>query len=222
MIYLNVLIRYFTPVLSLVIAYLLGSIPTSYLIGRFFFNTDIRSSGSGNTGATNALRTFGAKTGVIVLIIDILKGVVAVMIARMLMISAHSMFSFNLVESLSGLVVILGHVFSVFLKFKGGKGVATAAGVFFVLSPLPLVFCLVLFAYVVYTSKYVSLGSILAAVSFMLIDLVSQIISRFPNIPRLMLIVVIVLLILIRHRSNLKRLLEGRENKVVFRKKEKY
>lgn len=208
------------PYLIVVIAYLLGSIPTSYLIGRIFFQTDIREAGSGNTGATNALRTFGAKTGIIVLVIDILKGVAAILMARYLMRYAAPSVNFNLIESLSGLIVIIGHIYSVWLRFKGGKGVATAAGVFITLIPLPLLFCLVLFGYIVYTTKYVSLGSVLAAASFFIIELVSQAIMRFHNRPRLFLVLIIVALIIYRHRSNLKRLLEGSESKIKFREKQ--
>lgn len=208
------------PYLSLVIAYLLGSLPTSYLIGRIFYGTDIREMGSGNTGATNALRTFGPKIGVIVLAVDILKGVAAILIARYLMRNASMSANFNLIESLSGLFVILGHVYSVWLRFKGGKGVATAAGVFLTLMPLPVLFCLVLFGYIVYTTKYVSLGSVLAAISLVIIELVSQIIMKFHNTPRLFLVLLIVTLIIYRHRSNLKRLLRGSENKIKFRDKQ--
>lgn len=208
------------PYLSLVIAYLLGSLPTSYLIGRIFFGADIRATGSGNTGATNALRTFGPKVGAIVLIIDVLKGVAAILIARYLMRQTSMGYGFNLIESLSGLFVIIGHVYSVWLKFKGGKGVATAAGVFFTLMPLPVIFCLVLFAYIVYTTKYVSLGSVLAAGSLFIIELVSQLIMKFHNLPRLLLILIIAVLIIFRHKSNVKRLLSGSENKINFRVKQ--
>ncbi|MFO7660022.1 MAG: glycerol-3-phosphate 1-O-acyltransferase PlsY [Candidatus Cloacimonadaceae bacterium] len=208
------------PYLSLVIAYLLGSLPTSYLIGRIFYGTDIRETGSGNTGATNALRTFGPKIGIIVLIVDVLKGVAAILIARYLMRNASAGASFNLIESLSGLFVILGHVYSVWLKFKGGKGVATAAGVFLTLMPLPVLFCLVLFGYIVYTTKYVSLGSVLAVISLFIIELVTQIIMKFHNTPRLFLVLIIAALIIYRHGSNLKRLLSGSENKIKFAEKQ--
>jgi len=208
------------PYLSLVIAYLLGSLPTSYLIGRIFFGADIRAMGSGNTGATNALRTFGPKVGAIVLIIDVLKGVAAILIARYLMRQTSMGYGFNLIESLSGLFVIIGHVYSVWLRFKGGKGVATAAGVFFTLMPLPVIFCLVLFGYIVYTTKYVSLGSVLAAGSLLIIELGSQLIMKFHNLPRLFLILIIAALIIYRHVSNIKRLLNGSENKINLREKQ--
>jgi glycerol-3-phosphate acyltransferase PlsY len=215
---LAMLTHNYMPILSLVLAYLLGSIPTSYLIGKIFYGVDIRESGSGNTGATNALRTFGAKVGVIVLIIDMLKGIAAILIVRYVMNNTYTTLSFNLMESLAGFFVIAGHVFSVFLKFKGGKGVATTAGVFLILSPITFIYCLVLFAFVVYTTKYVSLGSILAASAFLITEVFSQYLVRFTNVPRLWLVTIIVFLILIRHKANVKRLLEGSENKFKLRK----
>ena len=204
--------------LCVIIAYLLGSIPTSYLIGRIFFNTDIRQSGSGNTGATNALRSFGVKAGVTVLFIDVLKGVAAIIIAQTLMKSVANVSIIHLVVSISGLAVILGHVFSIFLGFKGGKGVATAAGVFLALQPLTFLYCLVLFGFVVKVSQYVSLGSVLSAFAFMMIEIVTQVIMKFPNKPRLCLVIMVGILIIIRHKANLKRLLDGTENKIVFGK----
>jgi len=206
------------PFLCIVIAYLLGSIPTSYLIGRIFFQTDIRQSGSGNTGATNALRTFGTKVGVIVLIIDMLKGVAAVLLAQYLLIFAPSEFSFNLFVCLSAFTVILGHVYSIWLGFKGGKGVATAAGVFLALLPIPFLYCLVLFGFIVYMTKYVSLGSIVAVSAFLIIEVFSQYIEGFSNLPRVVLIALVVVLILVRHKANIKRLFEGNENKISFKK----
>jgi acyl phosphate:glycerol-3-phosphate acyltransferase len=204
--------------LCLALAYLLGSLPTSYLVGRIFFNQDIRQSGSGNTGATNTLRTFGTKAGLLVLLVDILKGVAAIILARYFAKGMSSLSQINLLVSLSGLAVIFGHVFSLFLRFKGGKGVATAGGVFLMLAPLSLLFCLVFFIFTVYSTKYVSLGSVLAALAFLVIELVSQIIMRFPNLPQLLLILIVVLMIILRHKANLKRLLDGTEHKFSFGK----
>lgn len=205
-------------VLSIVIAYLLGSIPTSYLLGKFLFGTDIRKKGSGNVGATNALRTFGAKIGVVVLLIDMLKGVAAILIARYMMRHALTLYDINVTVSLSGLAVILGHIYTVFLGFKGGKGVATAAGVFLILLPVPFIYCAVLFSFIVAVTGYVSLGSMLSAIAFLLIELFSQLVFKFPNKPRLLLVLIVAFMILYRHRENLKRLFEGTESKVKWRK----
>jgi acyl phosphate:glycerol-3-phosphate acyltransferase len=219
--HLSLLLIQLKPILCIIGAYLIGSIPTSYLIGRIFFHTDIRQSGSGNTGATNALRTFGATTGIIVLVLDMLKGVIVVLLAKYLLTSSPTEFAYNLYVSLCALAVIMGHVFSIFLRFKGGKGVATAAGVFLTLLPIPFLYCVVLFVIIVYMSKYVSLGSILAASAFLIVELFSQYILNFPNIPRLVLVAVIVILILIRHKANFIRLFEGSENKISFKKTNK-
>jgi acyl phosphate:glycerol-3-phosphate acyltransferase len=205
------------PFLGIVIAYLLGSIPTGYLLGRIILKTDIRQSGSGNTGATNVLRTFGIKAGLLVLLFDVLKGVLAILLARYISGHFSSGFGVQWLEAIYGLMVIAGHVFSVFLGFKGGKGVATTAGVFITLLPLSMLFCLVLFVYIVFSSKYVSLGSILAAFALLSIELVSQIIMHFPNLPRLLLVAVMVILIIVRHKANIKRMLAGNENKISFR-----
>lgn len=202
-----------TPYLSIVIAYLLGSIPTSYIIGKVFFGTDIRRSGSGNAGATNALRTFGKKAGVAVLVIDILKGVAAILIGKAMGQSLTGYGSIHWLVAGCGLAAILGHIFSVFLKFKGGKGVATAAGVFLALSPLTLLFCLVFFSFVVYTTKYVSLGSLLTAFAFLLIELGVQVIMRFSNLPKVYLVIVVVAIIFYSHRANIKRLAARTEPK---------
>jgi len=206
------------PYLCILIAYLLGSIPTSYLIGRIFFHTDIRKRGSGNTGATNTLRTFGATAGAFVLLIDVLKGVAAILIARHMINYVSAQSTLNIIVSLSGLMVIIGHIFSVFLGLKGGKGVATAAGVFLALSPIPFLFCAVFFIFTVIVTRYVSLGSILSAFAFLVVELVSQVIMRFPNLPRLLLVSLVVIIIIVRHKGNIKRLVGGEENKISFRK----
>jgi acyl phosphate:glycerol-3-phosphate acyltransferase len=205
------------PYWVVIASYFIGSIPTSFLVGKLFFHTDIRQSGSGNTGATNALRTFGVPAGIGVLLIDVLKGVAVVFLAKAMNNYVSSLNMLNWIIALSGLSVILGHVFTVFLRFKGGKGVATAGGVFFALVPLPMLFCLVFFGIVVYITKYVSVGSMLAAGAFLFIEIMTQVIMKFNNVPRLMLVCLVVVLILARHRANLRRLMEGNENKISFR-----
>jgi glycerol-3-phosphate acyltransferase PlsY len=205
------------PYWVVIAAYFLGAIPTSFLVGKIFFHTDIRKSGSGNTGATNALRTFGIKAGIVVLAVDVLKGVAAILLAKSMQNYVTSIYTLNWIVALSGLSAILGHVFSVFLRFKGGKGVATAGGVFLALTPIPLVFCFVLFGIIVYITKYVSLGSMLAAGAFLLIELMTQVIFKFNNVPVFLLVCLVVILILVRHKANLHRLMEGNENKISFR-----
>ncbi len=203
--------EYWMPLL----AYLLGSIPVGWIVARVFFKTDIRKAGSGNIGATNALRTFGPKVGIPVLLLDLLKGVAAVILARHLFGGDHPL------AVLCGLLVILGHVFPVWLGFKGGKGVATAAGVFLAMSPLTLLFALIVFVAVVAMTKFVSLGSIIAALCLGLSILVFEIRSEYINWAFLILTVVVVLMIIVKHKANIKRLLQGNENKLSFNKKGK-
>jgi acyl phosphate:glycerol-3-phosphate acyltransferase len=213
------LAQYF-PWMGVLIAYLLGSIPTSYLIGRIFFHTDIRQTGSGNIGATNALRTLGTGAGLIVLAFDVFKGVAAVLIGKAMAGSLTNIYQVHWLVSLCALAVIAGHVFSIFLKFKGGKGVATTAGGFFILQPFSMLFCLVFFIFVVFNTKYVSLGSMLAAFAMLAIELVTQIIMKFPNLPLLIVTAVVFAIVIQRHRQNVKRLIAGCENKISFRKKQ--
>jgi len=205
--------------LPIIIAYLLGGFPTGYLVGRMFYGTDIRTKGSGNIGATNALRSFGTGIGLVVLLVDLLKGAGAILLARVILPDSGGDLAVNLVVCLSGLAVILGHVFPVWLRFKGGKGVATAAGVFIILMPLTVLIVVVLFVFVVAMTRYVSLGSLLAAIGFFLIELFTQLIYGFPNLPQLFLVLIVVSIILYMHRANIGRLLEGTENKISFRHK---
>ena len=150
---------------AFLVAYLLGSIPTSFLMGKLVKGIDIRKHGSGNVGATNALRVLGTKIGVITLVIDIGKGFLAIIAGRMLIENATHLLLIG-----CGLCAILGHIFTVFLKFKGGKGVATSAGVFIALTPLPVAIAFGVFLVTVAFSRYVSLGSILAAIALFCVE----------------------------------------------------
>ncbi|MCK9557410.1 MAG: glycerol-3-phosphate 1-O-acyltransferase PlsY [Candidatus Cloacimonetes bacterium] len=199
--------------LMLILAYFLGSIPIGLLVARIFYHRDIRKEGSGNIGATNALRQFGTKVGVFVLIMDMMKGVGAVLLARHFWGLAHPLVS------VCGLLVILGHVFSIWLKFKGGKGVATAAGVFAALAPMSLIIAVLVFILVVVRSRYVSLGSILAAVVFAICTYLMELLSPKPDWGLLILTALIVLMIVFRHIENIKRLVKGEENKISFSKR---
>ena len=207
-----------SPYWALPIAFLLGSIPTSYLIGKIFFKTDIRTKGSGNTGATNALRTLGTVPGLIVLIIDILKGMAAVMIAVKLDDYNILGNDYSWLVNLSAILVIAGHIFTPFLGFKGGKGVAAAAGVFLYLDPVSFLLCIFLFIFIVILTKYVSLGSIMAGAALMLIEVMSQLINRSYNLPKALMVIVAVFLIIYRHKENIRRLIAGSEHKFNLKK----
>ncbi len=204
-----------TQILLLALTYLIGSVPTGYLMGKTFFGLDIRKSGSGNIGATNALRQMGVKAGVIVLILDMLKGCLAVLLARYLFPGDL------LIISLAALIVIMGHVYTVFLGFKGGKGVATAAGVFLILSPLPFLISILCFIALVFIWRYVSLASMLAALVFYTLNMIEVCCRGSEYMPKAALVTFIVLVIIIKHRTNIGRLLEGKEPKIGTKKREK-
>ncbi len=199
----------------LVLAYLFGSIPFGYLIGRIFFQTDIRKGGSGNIGATNAMRRFGSFTGVIVLILDLLKGFFVVILGQYLFHYS------NVFVVLCGACVVLGHVFPIFLGFKGGKGVATAGGVFLALSPIPLLITILCFIVITWITRFVSVGSVLSAVCFHILALSQQVINNTNNIPLVLFTTLIVLLLIFKHQDNLARLLNGTENKIQFNRKKR-
>lgn len=199
------------PYMAIVIcSYVIGSIPTSYIAGKLLFSLDLREHGSGNVGATNALRVLGMKTGILVLIGDMGKGVCAVLL------SGFILRSFNLPLSSIWLVVgggfaIIGHIYTFWLKFKGGKGVATSAGVFMALTPWSLISALVVFGITVGVTRYVSLGSILGALS----------ITPFICIetgkcihPYSILAVLAASFIVFKHRANIGRLRDGSESKI--------
>lgn len=197
------------------LAYLLGSIPVGWLIANIFYHKDIRQEGSGNIGATNALRIFGTKIGILVLLLDMMKGVMAVLIAKQVISGAHPLVS------IAGLVAILGHIFPVWLKFRGGKGVATAAGVFAALAPLGLLIGLLSFILVVWRTRYVSLGSIIAAMVFGVSTFWMELSKPMPDVALMILVGFIVTMIILKHKSNIQRLLRGEENKFSFSKKGK-
>lgn len=202
----------------LVLSYLLGSFPTAILAGRLLKNIDIREHGSGNAGATNVFRVLGWKAAIVVLLIDMIKGFVPVFyLAPAFSTSPDQIIYFQL---LAAIAAILGHMFTIFAGFKGGKGVGTSAGAFLGLAPLPLLIALLIFVIVVALSHYVSLGSLLASLGFIII-LFLQKWAFHQNVPNVLMIisVVIVALIWYAHRSNIQRLLQGKENKLEFKKK---
>jgi len=194
-------------VLFALLAYLLGSIPTGLVLARLFSATDIRAGGSGNIGATNVTRLLGRKFGVLTLLGDMLKGFLPVYTGSLLFPDATGGTD-SMILSLFGLAAFLGHVFPVYLTFKGGKGVATAFGVFAWLAPAALVLVLVLFVIIVGVSRYVSLGSLSAAVVLPLL-----LIAYSYPLPVVVTGIVMGLLVFIRHKDNIQRLLQGTENK---------
>lgn len=192
--------EYITLVAMLSAAYLLGSIPTGLLLGRLC-GVDVRKEGSGNIGATNLYRTVGRSVGVMTLIGDCLKGVIPVLAARQYPVTAEY-------AAWVGLAAFCGHVFSAFLKFRGGKGVATALGVFLVLSPVAVAFALAVFIGLMLVWRYVSLGSITAAA---VMPLAVTFLGGGRDIVWATLIISAI--VIAKHHGNIKRLLAGTENR---------
>lgn len=198
-------------ILVILFSYLVGSIPTGFLAGKFFRGVDIRTIGSGNVGATNVYRLLGIKWAVFVLLLDAAKGAGVVYLVNLL--ADYQLFSFSregieLLKVFAGLAAIAGHTFTVFLRFKGGKGVATAAGVFIGLAPAPMMVSILVFFVVVVLTRFVSVGSIVGAMLLpILMCLLKQgsIITLFGG--------VIAILIIIKHIPNIRRLLSGTEYK---------
>lgn len=189
-----------------VIGYLLGSIPFGYLLVRIFRGEDVRRIGSGNIGATNVARTGAKGLGAATLALDTVKGLVAVWIAAQLAPSASSALTYMAVAALAAVV---GHMFPVWLRFKGGKGVATALGVFILLFPKALLVSLFLFIVVVAATRFVSLGSMVGAISFP----VGAYFIHHPDWQALAPTCAIALLIVVKHYQNIRRLLAGNENR---------
>ena|ERR1043166_5531622 len=191
--------------LAIVAAYMIGSVPFALLLARRWGGADLRTLGSGNLGAANVLRASGVRAGVIVAVLDIAKGAASVAIATRIS-------SAPITPALAGFAAIVGHIYPVWLKFRGGKGVATACGVFSVLTPLAVPPALVVFLVTVWLTKYISLGSILATIAL-------PSIAHATGAPATTLIIAwaAAALIIFRHRSNVMRLIGGTERRIGVR-----
>jgi glycerol-3-phosphate acyltransferase PlsY len=193
-----------TVLLLIVAAYLIGSVPFALILARRMGTADLRRIGSGNLGAANVLRTSGVRAGVTVMLLDIAKGAGSVMLVQR--------FDGGAVTAAAGLAAIVGHVFPVWLRFRGGKGVATACGVFSVLTPLAVGPSLAVFLSAVWLTRYISVGSILASMALPPIAYATG--SPAPVIGAALAAST---LILIRHRTNLSRVLAGTEQRIGLR-----
>lgn len=204
-----------------VVSYLIGSVNSSILISRAV-DKDIRTSGSGNAGATNMLRTYGKKMGVITLILDVLKGVVCILIAN---ITAKVITGGNVdatwaaLPYIAGVCVALGHNFPLYFGFKGGKGVATSLGVVLMLDWKIGIIVAVIAVGIMAITKYVSLGSIIGGMSFIAAEIIKLAVTGEFRPIQLICVVVLGGLLVIRHHANIKRLLNGTENKLGSKKK---
>lgn len=201
------------------IAYLLGSIPSAVWIGQKYYGVDVRSEGSKNAGATNTFRVLGKKAGVIVLLMDIAKGGLAVTLPIIINNLGDFYWSDNdviHVQLLAAISAILGHVFPLFAKFKGGKGVATSLGVIIAIHPMTAIVCFILFFIVFLIFNYVSLGAICAAIAFpIVIHFVFEETDFWLNTFSVFLGVAVI----IAHKKNIKRLIKGEESKMRLFKK---
>ncbi|MBC6309334.1 glycerol-3-phosphate 1-O-acyltransferase PlsY [Listeria sp. FSL L7-1582] len=190
-------------ILLCLIAYILGSIPSGLWIGKIFYKKDIRDFGSGNLGATNSFRVLGVKPGIIVTLMDILKGTAATLLPFFFQLDVNHHFWL-----LTGIFAIIGHSFPVFAKFKGGKAVATSAGVILAYAPWLFLAALVIFILSLKISKYVSLSSMIAAASALVISLF------FQDWILVGIIAAIAAFIIYRHIPNIKRIKKGEEPKI--------
>jgi glycerol-3-phosphate acyltransferase PlsY len=197
--------------LLIVLAYLIGSIPTAVWVSKAFFGIDIRDYGSGNAGATNTFRVLGSRWGTFVMSIDMLKGVAATSLYILLPYYMHNELErTNFMVGL-GLSAVLGHIFPIWADFRGGKGVATLFGMILAIQPLVAVLCVGIFLLVLYLTRFVSLSSILASVAFAVFILV--IFNEKEPLYRAFAIAV-ALLVVLTHQKNITRLLRGSESKV--------
>lgn len=206
-------------IFCIIAAYLLGSIPTSVWVGRIWFGLDIREHGSGNAGATNTFRVLGKKAGIFVMLVDILKGLLAATVALILLrqgyIESEMLILWKLIL---GIVAIVGHIFPIFAGFRGGKGVATLAGMMMGVQWEITLICVFIFLITLLLSNYVSLSSMIASLSFPLL------VVLVPGFQQDNLILpifgfVLFIAVVITHKKNIKRLLRGDENKTYLIKK---
>lgn len=208
-----------TQVLLVLLAYLIGSIPTSVWVSKTAFGIDIRDYGSGNAGATNTFRVLGPKWGSFVMLVDVTKGVIAT--------SLYILVPFYLTNELArtnfmillGMTAVIGHIFPIWANFKGGKGVATLLGMALAIQPIVALLCLMVFIVTLLLTRFVSLSSMLAGVAFMV--LILFIFNEKETMYRLFAIIV-ALMVVVTHQKNITRLFNGTENKVpIFKKRDK-
>ncbi len=204
-----------TNIVLLLVGYLLGSIPTAVWIGKFFYKIDVREYGSGNAGATNTFRVLGKKAGIPVLLIDVLKGFLAVNLAYFSPYTVGGTQFINL-ELVLGIASLVGHIFPLFASFRGGKGIATLLGIVLGVHLYGALICMAIFVVILIISGYVSLGSMISAICFPVI-----VIFIFKTtVPSLIIFsILIAIMVLITHQKNIERLLRKEESKAKLVKK---
>nr|WP_204207384.1 glycerol-3-phosphate 1-O-acyltransferase PlsY [Mammaliicoccus sciuri] len=184
----------------IILSYLVGCFPSGLVLGKLFYKKDIRQFGSGNLGATNTFRVLGKKAGFIVMFLDIFKGFIVVFFPIWFNVDIPSIFV--------GICAVVGHVFPIFLKFKGGKAVATSAGAVLAVHPILLIILAIIFFVILYLTKYVSLSSIVAGISCFIGAII------IGDIPFLIVSIAILVILLVRHQSNIIRIFKGQEPKI--------
>ena len=197
--------------LLIILAYLIGSIPTSVWVSKQFFGIDIREYGSGNAGATNTFRVLGSKWGSFVMLVDVIKGVVATSLYLLLPhYLTNELHQTNFMLGL-GIASILGHIFPIWANFKGGKGVATLLGMAVAIQPIVAACCIGVFLIVLFLTRFVSLSSLLAGIAFMVFILF--VFNEQPTFYRIFAVMV-ALMVVLTHQKNISRLINGTESKV--------
>lgn len=206
---------YLNVAIALILAYLLGSIPTSVWVGKWFYKLDIRNQGSGNAGATNTIRVLGLKAGIPVLLFDVFKAWLAVSLSNWLTYTGFSPDQEVVYRILLGAVAVIGHVYPVFAGFRGGKGVASLVGMVIALYPSAFLIILACFVLIMIFSRIVSLASIISSLFF---PVVVILILAERSLPLMILALAVAVFVPYTHRANIKRLLNGSEKKFDFGK----
>ena len=194
----------------LLVAYLLGSIPTSVWIGKHFYSIDVREHGSGNAGATNTFRVLGKKAGIFVLIVDVLKGTIAVLLSLLSTVSNYS-DEFMYLKIGLGIAALLGHIFPVFAGFRGGKGVATILGAVIAIQPAAAAIAMIIFLVFLFAFQFVSLASMAAGLSYPFIVILFL---KTTNNVVISFSVLVAVMLIITHKRNIDRLLKKQEKKI--------
>lgn len=230
-------------VIGVIVAYLIGSFPSAVVIGKVFYGIDVREHGSGNSGATNTFRVLGKKPGIVVLLIDVFKGFIAVFFISIvfqkffensvfpnlkvdLTIKGYTWVYYQLTNEavfpffrlMLAIAAVVGHIYPVFARFRGGKGVATMLGILFAIQPMAALISIVVFALVFSLSNYVSLGSITGAVVY---PIVVRYVINHDSMLEIYFSFIVAFMVIFTHRKNIGRLLKGAETKIYLRSKEK-
>ena len=200
-----------TEIILILLAYIIGSIPTAVWVSKSVFGIDIRDYGSGNAGATNSFRVLGSKWGSFVMLVDVAKGIIATSLYILIPFYLNNELARTNFMIALGMVAVLGHIFPIFANFRGGKGVATLLGMALAIQPMVALLCLVVFLITLLSTRFVSLSSMLAGVAFMV--LILFIFNEKETIYRLFAIIV-AMMVVVTHQKNISRLFKGTENKV--------